>query len=981
MPRKNTAILNVGKALMGISFTSLAAIGSASGNLLFAGLSALPLGILTASGTLVPLLHNSSTQQEEILELPKPAWWTSDIHAWQGVCAEIEAHLPHVLQRMAEQLQHVQGVVTLDVVRQQFINALTTGPLTWASSPEDRQRIGEYIVGPLFQRLDEALKPLIEQLQREGILEDVHTIAINSGEMKDMVGQLLLGGPLNIPKPIDLQPAHPPFDDALLPPPEYFIDRDEDRSWILTRLSPTERMQITALRGLPGIGKTALAAWAVHQLQSQGYFRDGIAVVLCQGVTEPVEVVRRVLTRFDPQRHPPETSDYADLADIAYHLLNGKESLVVLDNIEPALAVERVVVPLRRAGTALLLTARHVLPHTAVPIETQRVVTLLQQDEALKLFIVSMGRKEEHILPDEQQAIEHIVVALDRHTFAVRLAGAYAADLHRDLASLARELENPQRAIELPDGDTPRAVALVFAQSTDTLPLDAQQLFVALSAFPTTEMSRHAVIAMARSLNMTHPEASVDVLVRRALIDAFTNDQMPEESDRERLQMHLLLRAFSEETFKQWLEGRRAECFRSISEYYAAYAPGIGNMALAPDAANIIAALKWAHEQGQDNLVVDLCIGMRQFWRDRWSADALVYLPLGLSAARTMAQTTPDRNNRLRMARLSFAYGQVLQNLGRIDEADELYQESIALFQAVDDRQGEGAVLFQFSLSAQTRGQMEKAEAYLAESRVIAQEIGDQGNEGAILSAMSQFTSLRGHYEDAEQYAYKALDIFRKIGDREQEIPVLMHLGQLAHLKGQLKQAEALYQQAREAFRDMGNRGGEGTALSLLGTAALSDERPQDAERYLQESLRLTQEIGDRRGEAATLMGLGLVALEQQQFTAADSFFRDGLAITQEVQDRGQEGGATMCLAYLAWTQGHFDEAEQYYRQSLDIAREMQTVSSVGLQFGRFLVEIRGKHEEGCALLAETAQIYASLGFTEQEQYVRETARILRCNI
>lgn len=49
-------------------------------NLLFAGLSALPLGILTASGTLVPLLHNSSTRQEEILELPKPAWWTSDIH-------------------------------------------------------------------------------------------------------------------------------------------------------------------------------------------------------------------------------------------------------------------------------------------------------------------------------------------------------------------------------------------------------------------------------------------------------------------------------------------------------------------------------------------------------------------------------------------------------------------------------------------------------------------------------------------------------------------------------------------------------------------------------------------------------------------------------------------------------------------------------------------------------------------------------------
>jgi len=966
---------------MGVSFTSLAAIGSASGNLLFAGLSALPLGILTASDTLVQLFRDSFAQKEEILELQKPAWWTTDIRAWQDACAEIETHLPHVLQHMAEQLQRAQSVVTMDVVRQQFIDALMAEPLTWASSPEDRQRIGEYIVIPLFQRIDEALNPLIERLQREGLLEAVNTIAKNTGEMTDMLGELLFGEPLNRLRQIDLLPARPPFDDVLLPPPEHFIDRDEDRSWLLTRLAQTASMQITALRGLPGIGKTTLAAWAVHQLRVQGHFHDGIAVVLCQGVTDPVEVLKRVLTRFDPQRRPPEASDYTDFVDRAYHLLHGKDAIAVLDNIEPDLAIERVVVPLRRAGITVLLTARHVLPHAAVSVENQREITLLSPNDAVNLLIVSMGRKENDILLGERQAIEHIVVALDRHTLAVRLAGAYAADLHRDLAVLARELENPQRAISLPDGDTPRAVALAFAKSTDTLPPDAYQLFVALSTFPTSGMSRNTAIALARSLGIADPETSVNTLVRRALVDAFTNQQMPEESDRERLQMHLLLQAFAEEAFKQWPEEKRAMCFRSIAEYYATYTLGMVNMALAPDAANIVAVLKWAHEQGQDNLVVDLCLGMLQFWRDRWSKESFVYLPLGLSTARAMAQTMPDRANRLRVARLSFAYGQVLQNLGRIDEADALFQESMVLFQAVGDRQGEGSVLFQLSLSALTRGQMEKAEAYLAESHVIAHEIGDQGNEGVTLSAMGQFASLRGHYDDAEQYSYKALDIFRKIGDQEQEIPVLMHLGQLALLKGQPKQAEALFQQARTAFRDIGNRGGEGTALSLLGTAALSDGRPRDAERYLQESLGLTQEIGDPRGEAATLMGLGLVALEQQQFDAATSFFRDGLAIVQEVQDRGQEGGAAMCLAYVAWMQGRFDEAEQYYRQSLAIAREMQTVSSVGLQFGRFLVEIRGNREEGCALLAETAQTYASLGLSEQEQYVRETARIFECNI
>jgi hypothetical protein len=80
-------------------------------------------------------------------------------------------------------------------------------------------------------------------------------------------------------------------------------------------------------------------------------------------------------------------------------------------------------------------------------------------------------------------------------------------------------------------------------------------LFVALSAFPTTEMSRNAAIALAQQLAIASPKTSIDTLIRRALVDAFTDNQMPEESDRERLHIHPLLRAFAGEAFKQWPGG------------------------------------------------------------------------------------------------------------------------------------------------------------------------------------------------------------------------------------------------------------------------------------------------------------------------------------------------------------------------------------------------------------------------------------------
>src|ERR1700738_552513 len=126
MAEKKEAILNISKALMGVSFTTLAAIGSATGNIWLAGLSALPGAVLVSSetvGTQLARLRAPTSPGDELLVLPAPAWWNSDQHAWEGVCAEIGNALPGLLQNMAQHLQTVQGVVTMQVVRQAFIDA------------------------------------------------------------------------------------------------------------------------------------------------------------------------------------------------------------------------------------------------------------------------------------------------------------------------------------------------------------------------------------------------------------------------------------------------------------------------------------------------------------------------------------------------------------------------------------------------------------------------------------------------------------------------------------------------------------------------------------------------------------------------------------------------------------------------------------------------------------------------------------------
>ena len=141
-----------------------------------------------------------------------------------------------------------------------------------------------------------------------------------------------------------------PFDGDLLPLPERFVGRADELEWTLARLAPettaeapaAERPEalglasIAAANGLGGIGKSALAGQVVRILWAANRFPDGIAVILCQGLSDPAEVLRRVLARFDPDAsRSPTSSDLRRARRRSQDPLHGQDALVVLDNVEP----------------------------------------------------------------------------------------------------------------------------------------------------------------------------------------------------------------------------------------------------------------------------------------------------------------------------------------------------------------------------------------------------------------------------------------------------------------------------------------------------------------------------------------------------------------------------------------------------------------------------------------------------------------------
>ncbi len=609
-------------------------------------------------------------------------------------------------------------------------------------------------------------------------------------------------------------------------------------------------------------------------------------------------------------------------------------------------------------------------------------MNLLNPQEAFNLFLVSMGRsKNEDLVPGEQKAIERIINALECHTLAVRLAGAYAADLHKGLVTLAQELENPQRAIELPDGETPRAVALVFGQSTQALPADEQRLFATLAAFATTEMSRNAAISVAKDLGIAHPETSIDLLVRRALLDTFANERVS-EGDSERLRLHILLHAFAAEHFCQWQEEERENAFFAVACYYAAYVNAVPDKVLGFDEANIAAAMRWTHDQGQDALGALLCTGMRYFWRDQWRTDAYIdYLPWGMNAAMRVAQETHERMDRLRAAYLALTYGQVLQNMGDLEKADEIFQVSATIFQDEQDRRGEGAVFLQLGQSERSRGNYTRSEQYLDESLVIARERQDRDTEASILSELSLLALLRGQFDLGEDYAKQALSVLGEGRNEGVESLILLRLGQIVLMRGKSDEANAYLQKGLPMQQRVYGRVGEVTTLAQLGQLAWIEGRFDDAERCLQESLPLARKIGDRKGEAISLFGLGLVALARGQFEEAERLTQEALVLARRVQDRGPEAGFLFWSAKIALARGQLDEAEKRFRYCLEISHDIQifVYAPVALEFGTFLIQQRGKLQDGCAYLREALQHFEAMNLPNEAQQAREIAKSLGC--
>lgn len=738
---------------------------------------------------------------------------------------------------------------------------------------------------------------------------------------------------------------------------------------------------ISAINGMAGIGKTALAVQAGHLLAEQ--FPDGQLFVDLHahsggaGPRDPNEALGALLQALglDARAIP---SDLEERAKAFRSRLAGSRTLILLDDA----ANEQQIRPLFPAdpGCLVLVTSRNRLK--ALDDAHPLPLDVLDPVEAIELL-------RRHVGPDRiaaaDPALARIAELCGHLPLALRITAANLA--HRPTWT-TEYLETRLRSgladlAAFDDGD--RQVRAAFDLSHNNLTPDQQAAFRQFGLIPGPDGDVYAAAAL----------LDTGVNQADALLQDLTDRSLLTETAPGRYRLHDLLREYARAlaTAHDSTEQRDTALDRLL-HYYAHTAqmasvriarwprPALDSLAppQAPDLTdpetargwlrteypNLDAAYTHAHTHRLDRHATALAVGMAE----------ILYSDGPWTRAMHVAEDTETVARRSEPA----AHATILYDLGRLrcltsdyPGATDAQTRALAIFRQLGHRSGEAASLNDLGrvryLSADYPGAAEAQTQALE----IFRQLGDRSGEAAALSDLSAVRYLTGDLTGGTDAGTRALEIYRQIGHRSGEATALTGLGWARYTNGDYPAAAEDLTQALEKYRQIRYRLGEINALNVLGQVHHATGDHSRAVDVLTQALDFSRQLGFRAGAAYALNVLGQVRYATGDYEGAADNQAQAVEICRDIGDRGGEAYALNFYAAAVFALGDHARALALYQQALAVNRELHKPDAEAMSLegiaGHYLAT--GDTAQGIADLKQALEIYERLEMRADIERVR----------
>ncbi|MFD7660284.1 BTAD domain-containing putative transcriptional regulator [Actinosynnema sp. NPDC059797] len=636
-----------------------------------------------------------------------------------------------------------------------------------------------------------------------------------------------------------------------LPAPQpWFTGREKE---IADLTEPSGTVVITAIGGVGGIGKTALALHWAHRHADD--FPDGQLYANLRGFDPAAEPMapQTVLRGFLGALGVDDPPADLDAQSALYRsLLSQRRVLVVLDDARDTAQVTPLLPGAGRC--TVLITSRRQLLGVVTAHGARSVALDVLDEHDARVFLTSrLGAERVHA---EAEAVGQLIRLCGGLPLALSIVAARAVtqpDL--PLSGLVEELaEHRLDALD----DLSSDLRTVFACSSRVLSPGAVELFGLLGLVSAPDVGLRAAGELTGRADT------------RRLLRELEAAHLVQQHRAGRYRMHDLVRLYAAEVAPAGAD----DALDRFTGYFAATAHA-GDRLLEPHRPRIpapagraarlddvTAALEWfdveyesvlhaqrlAAARGRHDVAWHFAWGLTNYHLRRGhAAEDIEVWRIALAAADAL----DDRFKRVTAHKF---LGLALTDVGRFDDGDHHLRRMLELVEGGYDRAAaHRAMAWAMERRGDVAGALEHARAQLALFREldlpirVAEALNDVGYRLARL----------GHHDRAEEHCLEALALNRELGHVEGLAATSDSLGYIAHQHGRDADAVEHYRHALELYRQLDNSYEEASVLRHFGDVLAAAGRAEEAREAWQRALTLFRAQGRVEDEDGVLTLLG----------------------------------------------------------------------------------------------------------------------------
>jgi tetratricopeptide (TPR) repeat protein len=273
-------------------------------------------------------------------------------------------------------------------------------------------------------------------------------------------------------------------------------------------------------------------------------------------------------------------------------------------------------------------------------------------------------------------------------------------------------------------------------------------------------------------------------------------------------------------------------------------------------------------------------------------------------------------------ARALNSLGNDYKSRGDLREAENAYNESLAIFRELHDDEGTADAYNNLGdLFQATQTRLNEAAGMYKESLKIRERHGSQERMADLYGSLGNVYKAQDDFDQAEEMHLKSLELKEKLGIQEGMAGAYSNLGNLYQVRNNLDEAEKMYRRSLDLIRQLKDNEGAADIYNNLGNVYQSRGELDQAEGMYKKSLDIYEELGDKASKADIFNSLGNLYVTEEEFEKAEETYRLSLEIFEQLRDKEGMADVYSNLADFYQARGDAEEAKIMNQKSEQLLR------------------------------------------------------------